>query len=193
MMKPYFSVRIADRLILAVLWYPDPDAGPVVPPGWIAKGTELVEHSAAGTFTREGRRETESAYLQGGAVVWVETATLAEARANAWSAVKAARDEAEAAHFEFEGSWYQPDVKNITGAVLASLLAAARGMSFVRDWTLADNSVLSLTGEQVQALGLVLTDRIDAIHQRSRTLRDLIDNATTPAEAYGYTWNSLDG
>jgi hypothetical protein len=123
----------------------------------------------------------------GGKYHWHETATLAEARANAWAAVKKARDAAEAADFEFGGTLYQPDVAKITGAVLAALLPRAEGDPFTIDWTVSDNSVVTLTAPQVMALGLTLTARINGIHQRGRQLRALIDNAATPAEAYGYT------
>jgi len=123
---------------------------------------------------------------------WVDLAELADARANAWAAVKEARDEAEGADFEFAETLYQPDVAKITGAVLAAVLPRAEGDPFAIDWTVSDNSVVTLNAQQVMSLGLTLTARINDIHQRGRALRDLIDNATTPAEAYGYTWNSLD-
>lgn len=127
-----------------------------------------------------------------GSMEWVEIATLAEAQANAWAAAKKARGEAESADFEFAGTLYQPDVAKITGAFLAALLPRAESDPFAIDWTVADNSVVTLTAPQVMALGLTLTARINSIHQQGRQLRALIDNAATPAEAYGYTWNSLD-
>jgi uncharacterized protein YcbX len=123
---------------------------------------------------------------------WIDTASVEHAQANAWAAVKQARDAAEAAPFEFEGGMYDPNKENVSGAALAALLAQLGGVEVSRTWTLADNSRRVLTGAQIIAMGLALTARVDAIHERGRTLRDLIDNATTPAEAYGHTWSSLD-
>lgn len=123
---------------------------------------------------------------------WQETATIEQARISAWASVKAARDAAEAADFAFGGVLYQPDVPKITGAVLAALLPRAAEDAFSINWTVSDNSVVTLDAAQVMALGLTLTARINAIHQRGRTLRALIDNAATPQEAYGHTWDSLD-
>jgi hypothetical protein len=124
---------------------------------------------------------------------WVEAATIDQARENAWAAAKAERDKAEAADFEYGGVLYQPDVAKITGAVLAALLPRPTDAPpFSIDWTVSDNSVVTLDASQVIGLGLTLTARINAIHQQGRTLRALIDNATTPQEAYGHTWDSLN-
>ncbi|MBD8531497.1 MULTISPECIES: DUF4376 domain-containing protein [unclassified Massilia] len=123
---------------------------------------------------------------------WLETASIEHARAQAWGAVKSSRDAAEAAPFEFEGDMYDPNKENISGAALAALLAQLAGQEIADEWTLADNTRKTLTGAQIIALGLTLTQHVRTIHARGRQLRDLIDNATTPAEAYSYTWNSLN-
>lgn len=138
---------------------------------------------------------TSAAYWVGGIdgePQWVEMGTIDEAHAEAWTVAKIARDRAEAAPFEFDGGMYDPNKENIAGAALAALMAQLQGIPVLRRWTLADNTCRDLTGEQIIALGLALTERVDAIHERGRQLRDLINAAATPAEAYGYTWDSLD-
>lgn len=135
---------------------------------------------------------TPTSVFDGFSLQWVEAATLAAAQAEAWAAAKIERERAEAAPFEFDGGMYDPNKENIAGAALAALMAQLRSMQVSRRWTLADNSRRDLTGDQIIALGLALTARVDAIHERGRQLRDLINASTTPAEAYGYTWNSLD-
>jgi len=135
---------------------------------------------------------TAELWIENGVLRWHDPATLADAKANAWTAAKTERDKAEAAPFEFEGGMYDPNKENVSGAALAALLAQLGGVEVSRTWTLANNSRRVLTGSQIIAMGLALTARVDAIHERGRTLRDLIDNSATPAEAYGYTWNSLD-
>lgn len=124
---------------------------------------------------------------------WQQRATLAEAQVHAWQAVKAARDAAEAAPFLFDGSSVDPNKENIAGAALAALLAQLSGVEVSRNWTLANNSIRALTGAQLIQMGLALTDRVDAIHEHGRELRELIDNAGSPDQAYGYTWNLDDG
>lgn len=158
--------------------------GPPAPP-------EVMAGSTVEGLTKplDLRTPTPTSVLDGVSLQWVETATLHDAKANAWTAAKTARDAAESADFEFDGTLYQPDVTKITGAVLAALLPRAEGDPFAINWTVSDNSVVTLTAQQVMALGLTLTARINAIHQYGRELRALIENAATPAEAYGYTWN----
>lgn len=128
-------------------------------------------------------------YLDGG-VQWIDEAPLSEAKACAWAKAKAARDAAEAAPFEWDGSMFDANKENIAGAALAALIAQLQGAEVVRNWTLADNTTRALSGPQLIALGIALTERIDAVHQRGRELRELIDNAATPANAYSYTWEA---
>lgn len=127
----------------------------------------------------------------GGAIVRDMSDTLLASKQRAWAACKAARDAAEAADFVFDGVAYQPDMQKITGAVLAALLPSETPFSI--DWTVSDNSVVTLNASQVIGLGLALTARINSIHQYGRTMRALIDNAETPAEAYGHTWDYQNG
>jgi hypothetical protein len=161
------------------------DMGPMQPDGYIYRAWGEPFSLIPKTPTSEARWLNDRPQ-------WVETATLDQARTQAWAAVKIDRDKAEAAPFEFEGGLYDPNKENVSGAALAALLAQLGGLEVSRTWTLADNSRRVLTGAQIIAMGLALTTRVDAIHERGRMLRDLINNATTPAGAYGYTWNSLD-
>lgn len=137
--------------------------------------------------------ETAIVLWNGGNYRWHDPVSLKEARANAWASAKVARDAAEAADFDYGGVLYQPDVARITGAVLEAMLPRAEDEPpFSIDWTVSDNSVVTLNAAQMVGLGRTLAARMSAIHHKGRLLRALIDNATTPAEAYGYTWNSLD-
>lgn len=129
----------------------------------------------------------------GDAYAWEESATLDEARAYAWNAIKEARDAAEAAPFEFEGGMYDPNKENITGAALAAFMAQMAGMPISRRWTLADNTRRTLAGPQLIDLGYKLTTRVDAIHETGRRLRDQLETikntpGATPADLYAVTW-----
>jgi len=167
-----------------------PDIGP--PPPTPADFGGFTYVPWAQPFPLTPPTPTQVAFYLDGRPQWVETATLEQAQAAAWTAAKVDRDKAEAAPFEFEGGLYDPNKENVTGAAFVAYMAQAVGQSISRRWTLADNSRRDLNGTQLIAMGLALTTRVDAIHERGRMLRDLINNATTPAEAYGYTWNSLD-
>lgn len=90
MKKPYLSVRIADGLVLSVLWYDDPDAGPGKPMPSALPGSELVDTPCAAEFTREGRRNTEAAYWRDGIIEWEDHAVLDDEKAAAIDAIDAA-------------------------------------------------------------------------------------------------------
>ncbi|WP_305821402.1 hypothetical protein [Massilia brevitalea] len=88
MMKPLLMVRDTDSLVLGVMWHEDPDDGPIKPQASPLLGTRLVPHGEE--FTREGRRDTESAYWRDGAVEWEDHAVLEDERAEAIDAIDAA-------------------------------------------------------------------------------------------------------
>lgn len=66
---------------------------------------------------------------------------------------------------------------NITGAVLAALMAQQAGSAFSINWTLLDNSVVTLDAGQVIAMGEAVMAHVNAAHDRARGLRAMIDGA----------------
>jgi len=123
-----------------------------------------------------------------GAAAWVETATLDEAKAMAWDRIKAARDVAEAADFTCAGYAYQSDKARISGAALAALMAQVASQPYTIDWTISDNSVVTLDGPQMMAVGVALMQHIDGVFEIARGLRVQIEAATTIAEAVAVNW-----
>jgi hypothetical protein len=166
--------------------------GPPLPPPPAEEGIEYFLLS--GPIDWRGKpSETSVMRWNNGAPRWEETATLDQARAIAWELVKAARDAAEGAPFEFEGGMYDPNKENITGAALAAFMAQMAGVTISRRWTLADNSRRTLAGPQLIDLGYKLTTRVDTIHETGRRLRDQLETimntpGATPADLYAVTW-----
>jgi len=119
---------------------------------------------------------------------WVESADLGAAKAQAWEGTRSSRDNAERGVFEFDGDWYDINKENVSGAALAALMAQLAGQPFSIDWTLADNSVKTLDGAQVQQLGIAMVRHIDTLHATTRALRQQIEAATTPEQAYAVVW-----
>lgn len=124
----------------------------------------------------------------GDAPVWGEPGDLEQAREAAWGVIKAARDAAEASDFIVNGVAYQPDVLRITGAALNALLAQLAGVPFSIDWTVSDDSVVTLNGAQMQGVGIALAQHINSVHAIGRTLRAQIAAAQTHAEVGAVTW-----
>lgn len=118
------------------------------------------------------------------AAQWVETENLADAQDQAWEQVKAARAAAELAPFAFDGGMYDVDTARISGAALNALMAQLAGVPFSIDWTLADNTVRTLDGAQMQALGVALAHHIGTAFATARAMREAIAAAPSPAAAY---------
>lgn len=122
---------------------------------------------------------------------WVAVPTIAALRADKWEQVKAARDAAESGGFAWDGSTFDSDLPSqsrIQGAVQLALLAAQAEQPFTIDWTLADNTVRTLSGPDAIAVGMALAAHVQAVFDHGRDLREQIDAAADAAALAGITW-----
>lgn len=122
---------------------------------------------------------------------WIDLRSLDEIKADRWTAIKAARDAAEAAGFDTPFGRFDSDPASqgkIIGAVTAAQLALGVGAPWQIDWTLQDNTVVRLDAPAMIAVGQALMVHVDAVHERGRTLREAIDAAQTAAEVETVSW-----
>lgn len=119
---------------------------------------------------------------------WVDSRTLEEVKRHRWNAIKQERAEREYAGFAWDGSAFDSDPlsqSRIQGAVqLASLDLAG----FSIDWTLADNTVRTLSGANMVAVGVALAQHVNALHVTARGLRAQIEAAATLQEVAAIAW-----
>jgi len=96
----YLIVRNVDRMIVATTWrrHTDADICPVEPQVEASpiSGTSMVKFD--GSYSQDGRSETEVSYLVDGAVVWVDSRAPAEVVAQARQAKSQDINEACRAH-----------------------------------------------------------------------------------------------
>lgn len=122
---------------------------------------------------------------------WVPN--LAAAKAAKWAEMKAARSAAEYGGFTYNNQTFDSDFQStqrILGTVTMARIAAGNGQAFQTDWTLADNSVATLTGGQFIALGVALGQHVQAIYAQARARRAAIEAATTVEEVNAITWST---
>lgn len=122
---------------------------------------------------------------------WVDARTLSAAKETRWEAMKAARDAAEFGGFTWDGSDFDSgpmSQSRIQGAALMATLAAQAGQPFSIDWTLADNTVRTLSGADMIAAGQAMALHIEAQHETGRAVRAAIMAATTLAEVDAVQW-----
>lgn len=104
-----------------------------------------------------------------------------------WLEIKEQRNAQEFGSFEWQGTQVQCDElsqRRLQGAVQL----AAINPSIVIDWTLEDNSVVTLTAEQVISMGSALGSHVTDTHERGRIARQLINDATTEAQLDLINW-----
>jgi hypothetical protein len=122
---------------------------------------------------------------------WVDTRSLEQLKAAKWSQIKRSRDAAEYGGFTHNGLVFDSDpdsVQRISGAVTMAMIAASADAPFSIDWTLADNTVHTLTGEEVVQIGLALGAHVASVHATARTLRLAIADAADVEALAAIAW-----
>lgn len=129
--------------------------------------------------------------LSGGELQWSDTRSLAERKADRWSAIKAERDIREYGGFAWGGSAFDSDPESqrrIQGAAQLAMLSQQLGQPFDITWTLADNSTRTLSGVDMLAVGVALSEHVGALHAAARTLRQQLDAASTAEQVEAVAW-----
>ncbi|MFK8985331.1 MULTISPECIES: DUF4376 domain-containing protein [Acinetobacter calcoaceticus/baumannii complex] len=112
---------------------------------------------------------------------WFDPRSVEQIKEQKWSEIKSQRDQLEFGGFEFEGNIYDSD-KVSQGRILGASIA---GVDQV--WTLADNTTVNLTAEQLVQLYQALQIHIAIAHERGRTAREAIMSATTKEDVESIT------
>lgn len=112
---------------------------------------------------------------------WVDPRTLEDHKTAQWTLIKAARDEAEFGGFTWDGSIFDSDQVS-QARIQGAVLLATGNPNFVVDWTLADNTVRSLTADDLSAISQALGEHVSLQHSRARGARALLDQATSLSE-----------
>lgn len=122
---------------------------------------------------------------------WADLRTLDDVRATQWDKVKASRDVAEYGGFTWDGSAFDSNLvsqSRIQGASQMAILAKSAGQPFLIEWTLADNSVRTLSADEMIGVGMAMGMHITAVHTAGREKRTEINNATTVEEIESVVW-----
>lgn len=160
--------------------------------GYYTQG-EFREYSREQRAVKQQRARSSYWRWSNERMQWEDLRTLDEHKAKHWAQIKAARDAAEFGSFDWDGSRFDSDAlaqARIMGAVQMAVLAAAAGQQFAIDWTLQDNTVRTLTGSDMIAVGLALGAHVGRQHAIGRQLRARVMAATTAAEVAQIVWPS---
>ena len=122
---------------------------------------------------------------------WTDPRNLPALKAAQWEVIKAERMAREYSTFVWDGSEFDCDrdgTGKVLGAVQTALIAAQANQPFSIDWTLADNTVRTLSGADMIGAGMALSAQVSSIYDTARLLREQIEAATTAEEVQAVTW-----
>jgi hypothetical protein len=100
--------------------------------------------------------------------------TLLEVQNRRWEAIKAQRDYFEHAGFDTPFGRFDSDAASQTKLIGASVAASVAPEEWVIEWTLQDNTIVVLTGQEVVQVAQTLLLHINSTHQQGRLLREQI-------------------
>lgn len=144
-----------------------------------------------GTLMKMPPQPSDTHVFDWSSKMWVETATLDILRHRRWCYFKLIRADREFGGFTWDGSVFDSDPQSqarIQGGVQLATMAAAQPFSI--DWTLADNTIRTLSAADMIAVGVALAAHVQGVHATARALRAQIEAATTIAEIEAISWPS---
>ncbi len=153
---------------------------PVSLPGYIT-GT---------TFTPLPAKPFDSASFNWASKQWEDPRTLQDLKDAKWETIKAARDFHETGTFQWNGHTIDADKERVNGAATGVLIAKGANIPYEDVWTLADNSTIPVTGDDILAMGVALVQHVSSCHARARVLRQMVNNATTKEQVEAITWEA---
>lgn len=118
---------------------------------------------------------------------------LAGAKARRWAMVKQQRDAHEFGQFTWDGAVFDGDKASqdrIAKGVIEAMAAQIQGAAFSEPWTLADNSVRTLSGADMFAVARAMGAQMKAAFEIGRALRLQIEAAETLEQVEAVAWPS---
>lgn len=157
----------------------------------MASGDDATHYIANDSAIAMPARPSQNHVFDYASKAWVDPRTLQDRKNAAWETIKAAREAVIDANLATPYGTFDCKVKdrtNITDAVLLLQTLAALGTPTTIDFTLADNSSVTLTTSEMVTVGLLLGQKVQAAHGIARGLRTQIEAATSVAEVEAITW-----
>ena len=105
-----------------------------------------------------------------------------------WTEIKKNRDNTETSGCPFKDKILDSDQRSVTKINVMIEAAKQVGESFTIDWTMQDNSVLTLTYEDALSIPLILAQYSNLLHEKARTYREQIYNETNIKNIMNIKW-----
>lgn len=122
---------------------------------------------------------------------WQDPRTLQDLKDAKWAAIKQARDAAEFSTFTYNDMVFDGDLnaqRRLASYISVSKSAIAAGQPFSADFTLADNSPVTLSAQDFVGIELAKVQAVAAAFSHGAMLRNQIELATVVAELTSIAW-----
>lgn len=168
-------------------------------------GATVELNTPQGASILEGRYDWADGYIQNSTFIqktpkpsvyhvfdwttktWIDPRTLEDLKSEKWEEIKAIRDQKEYGGFIWNN--YNFDSDQISqGRILGAAQLATILPSYSVDWTLADNSVITLNSADVLNVAAAMGQYVSGIHSTARGLRDDIQSSTSAVELQQISW-----
>ena len=151
---------------------------------------QILAYTAEQTIRKAQRLNAVGAWSNA-TMQWSDDRTLGQRKADKWAEIKLARAAGIDAPmatpfgtFDCAGTAFT----SITAAAQMASALMASGQSIAIDFTLADNSTVTLTPANMVSVGLLLGAKVQAIYAIARTLRTQTDAANSAAQLDALKW-----
>ena len=158
-------------------------------------GTVYVTVDRITAYTGDVKLEIESKLAEQGLLEERQSDDLEQAKQIRWNRLIAIRDGLEAKGFDYMGKTFDSDERSILrilGTAQAATSAALAGTDFTVDWTTADNSIITLTRDEILGLPAAMALSANAIHTQARELKGRLDMAGSIAEVQSVLWPNVE-
>ena len=122
---------------------------------------------------------------------WEDQRDVEKAKDDKWKEIKKIRSDKLEEPFDTPYGKFDGDnkaQKNITDAILMLRSLVSAGQPATINFTLYDNSVVTLSSDDMTTVGLYLGYRTQAVYDRARDLRDQITACTSVSEVNAIEW-----
>ena len=122
---------------------------------------------------------------------WVDPRTLDDHKSAKWKEIKRQRDIAEFATFTYNNMEFDGDLdaqRRLAAYISVSKSSIAAGQPFEAEFTLANNTNVTLTAQDFVGIELAKVQAVAATFNHASALRAQIDAATTVQEVEVITW-----
>lgn len=144
-----------------------------------------------GNVTPKGVRPSADHIFDYTTKQWVDPRTLDDHKSAKWKEIKRQRDVAEFTTFTYNNMEFDGDLdaqRRLAAYISVSKSSIAAGQPFEAEFTLANNTNVTLTAQDFVGIELAKVQAVAATFNHASALRAQIDAATTVQEVEDITW-----